>query len=146
MSDMLVNTRAVMFHCNTNDQDKVTPDRFTHYRIISVPFDQLHFGSRDEFIRQRLHMMHTAANDYYVPMTKFLTSEVTDILGFTIICTVNGYICNDCMVAIDDKGFKFKIGWLYSSDAEFIIYKLDESFIDANEIESKYRTPSGRIP
>ena len=146
MSDMLVNTRAVMFHCNTNDQDKVTPDRFTHYRIISVPFDQLHFGSRDEFIRQRLHMMHTTENDYYVPMTKFLTSEVTDILGFTIICTVNGYICNDCMVAIDDKGFKFKIGWLYSSDAEFIIYKLDESFIGVYEIESKYITPSGRIP
>ena len=50
------------------------------------------------------------------------------------------------MVAIDDKGFKFKIGWLYSSDAEFIIYKLDESFIGVYEIESKYITPSGRIP
>lgn len=146
MSDMLVNTHVVMFHCDTNDRNKVVADRFSHYRIISVPFDQLHFGSRDEFIRQRLHMMHTTANDYYVPMTEFLTSDVTKILGFTIICTVNGYICNDCMVAIDDKGFKFKIGWLYSADAEFIIYKLDESFVGVYEVDCKYITGDRRIP
>lgn len=136
MSRNLVNTQAVMFHCSNTNSKNVTPDKFTHYWIIDAPFNQLHFGDRDEFIRQKLHEMHNVASGKYVDMSTFMGSEFSRILGFTIICTVNGYFCNDCKVAIDDKGFKFKVGWPYSSDVEFIIYKLDESVIYSREIPS----------
>lgn len=137
MSRNVVNTHAVMFHCTSNDSENVKPDRFSHYWIIDAPFNQLHFGDRDEFIRQKLHEMHTIETGKYVDMNRFMNSDISDILGFTIICTVNGYFCNDCKIAIDDKGFKFKIGWPYSSDVEFIIYKLDESVIYGQEINSR---------
>lgn len=136
MSRNLINTHAVVARY-TNLDDNVTADRFTHYWIIDVPFEQFHFGERDEFIRQKLHDMHTNENNKYMDMTRFMSNEISKILGFTIICSVNGYFCNDCKVAIDDKGFKFKIGWPYSSDVEFIIYKLDESNIYSKEISSK---------
>lgn len=146
MSRMLVNTQSVMFHCTNMDSDFVSMDKFTHYYIIDIPFNQLHFGDRDEFIRQKLHLMHNTESDHYVPMSKFVTSEISSLLGFTIMCTVNGFICNDCMIAIDDKGFKFKIGWLYSSDVEFIIYKLDESVVYKCEIDASYITNNNTIP
>ena len=111
MSSMLVNTHAVMFHCNNMDRDHVYMDKSAHYYMIDVPFNQLHFGDRDEFIRQKLCKMHTTENEYFIPINEFVMSDISDILGFTILCTVNGFICNDCMIAIDDKGFKFKIGW-----------------------------------
>lgn len=136
MSRNLVNTHAVMFHCSNTDSKNVTPDKFTHYWIIDAPFNQLHFGHRDEFIRQKLHEMHNIANGNYVDISTFTSSEFSKILGFTIICTVNGYFCNDCKIAVDDKGFKFKIGWPYSSDVEFIVYKLDESNIYRCEVPS----------
>lgn len=143
----LVNTHAVMFHCTNNDSSNVTPEKFTHYWIIDAPFNQLHFGDRDEFIRQKLHDMHTTESGRYMDITRFINSEISRILGFTIICTVNGYFSNDCKIAIDDKGFKFKIGWPYSSDVDFIIYKLDESIIFSRELPSKqlYNT-DGIIP
>ena len=127
MSRNLVNTHAVMFHTNNMDKKNVTSDKFTHYRIIEAPFNQLHFGHRDEFIRQKLQEMHSKAFENYVPIDKFNTSEFTKILDFSIICTVNGYFCNDCKVAISDKGFKFKVGWPYASDVDFIVYKLDHA-------------------
>lgn len=135
MSRMMVNTHSVIFKCNNMDKDHVSSDKYSGYYIVDVPFNQLHFGDRDEFIRQRLHKMHTTENDYYVNIDDFITGEFSDILGFTILCTINGFICNDCKVAISDKGFKFKIRWGYSSDVDFIIYKLDEAFICKSEVD-----------
>ena len=145
MSRNLVNTHCVVSRC-TNLDSNVTPDKFTHYWIIDVPFNQFHFGDRDEFIRQRLHEIHTTENDKYLNMSRMMDKDIYNILGFTLICTVNGYICNDCKVAIDDKGFKFKVGWPYSSDVEFIIYKLDESKVISKEIKSKLIYGESIIP
>lgn len=146
MSRMVVNTHAVMCKYNYLDKEHVANERFTHYYIIDAPFNQLHFGDRDEFIRHKLHMMHNTAFGNYVPMETFNTSEVSDILGFTLLCTVNGFICNDCQVAIDDKGFKFKIGWLYSADVDFVIYKLDESVVYKCSIPAQYIINKQIIP
>ena len=138
MGNNMVNTHAVMFHCNNMDKEHVTSESFTHYRIIDAPFNQLHFGHRDEFIRQKIQEMHNISKGNYVSITKFNSVEFTKILGFSIICTVNGYFCNDCMIAIDDKGFKFKIGWPYTSDVDFIVYKLNHSIMVSNKIPFTY--------
>ena len=128
MSRMLVNTHAVMFSCMTTDREHVAADRYSKYYIVDIPFNQLHFGDRDEFIRQQIKKMHTTENELYIPLNEFVTSPYVDILGFTLMCCVNGRICNDCKVAIDDKGFKFKIYWPYDhKQCQFIIYKLDTS-------------------
>lgn len=128
MSRMLVNTHAVMFKCNSTNRNHVSADRFSRYYIIDAPFNQLHFGDRDEFIRQQLQKMHTEENDKYIPLSEFNTSPYTDILGFTLMCCVNGRISNDARVALDDKGFKFKISWPYANKKlDFIVYKLDAS-------------------
>lgn len=133
MGNNMVNTHAVMFHCNNMDKKNVVSESFTHYRIIDAPFNQLHFGHRDEFIRQKLQEMHTVSSGHYVSIDKFNSAQFTEILEFSIICTVNGYFCNDCMVAIDDKGFKFKVGWPYASDVDFIVYKLDHAMMFSNK-------------
>lgn len=146
MGRMMVNTEAMMFRCLSTDKEHVSIDNTADYYIIDVPFNQLHFGDRDEFIRQKLHKMHNTSNNYYMPINDFITNEITSLLGFTIICTVNGFISNDCQVAVDDKGFKFKIRWLYSSTAEFIIYKLDEAFVHKYIIDSSYITNGLTIP
>ena len=129
-----VNTHSVMFKCNNLDKEHVTSDKFTHYYIIDTPFAQLHFGDRDEFIRQKLSQMHNTSSNQYIDISEFSNSEISSILNFTILCTVNGFICNDYKVAVDDKGFKFKVGWTYSSDVEFIIYKLDECSIIRSKV------------
>lgn len=134
MSRNLVNTHAVMFHCNNMTKSNVTSENFTHYRIIDAPFNQLHFGHRDEFIRQKLHEMHNTESGYYIDISRFNSLPISEILGFSIICTVNGYFCNDCKVAVDDKGFKFKVGWPYASDVDFIVYKLDHSKMYQSEV------------
>lgn len=126
MSYNMVNTHAIIFHTDNKDRRNVYSEKFSHYKIIDVPFDQLHFGHRDEFIRQKLQEMHVTANDYYIDIDKFNSSEISDVLDFCILCTVNGYISNDCKIAIDDHGFKFKIGWKSDNDVDFIIYKLDK--------------------
>jgi len=145
MSRNLVNTHAVMFHCTNMDTKNVTAEKFTHYRIIDAPFNQLHFGHRDEFIRQKLQEMHNISNGNYVDMPRFNSTQFTKILDFSIICTVNGYFCNDCKVAIDDKGFKFKVGWPYASDVDFIVYKLDHGRMISNNISPDY-VKKGLIP
>lgn len=128
MSRMLVNTSAIMFKCWNTDKRYVSSDRFSRYYVVEAPFDQLHFGDRDEFIRQQLDKMHTNGNDKFIPLTEFVKSPYTDLLGFTLMCCVNGRISNDCLVAIDDKGFKFKINWPYDyKQCYFVIYKLDAS-------------------
>ena len=138
MGRMSVNTETVMFKCDNMDKEHCAIDKFSHYYIIDAPMNQLHFGDRDEFIRQRLNKMHHTSDDYYMSFDEFIQSDISKILGFSIVCTVNGFISNDCKIAVDDKGFKFKIGWLYSTDCEFIIYKLDESSVSHHTIDSKF--------
>ena len=107
MSNMLVNTHALMFHCTSFDDKYVSYDTVSGYYIIDVPFNQLHFGDRDEFIRQKLQEMYATSKGNYIPLQRFISPEISSLLGFSLLCSVNGYICNDWMVAIDDKGFKF---------------------------------------
>ena len=144
MSYNMVNTHAIMFHTDTNDRQNVIAEKFTHYKIIDAPFDQLHFGHRDEFIRQKLHEMHITENDYYIDIDKFNSPEISDVLDFCILCTVNGYISNDCKVAVDDHGFKFKVGWKSNDPAEFIIYKLDKCRV--HKVIVKARNDMSFIP
>lgn len=137
MSRMVVNTHAVMFKCDGTDREYVSSDKYSNYYIVDAPFNQMHFGDRDEFIRQQLSKMHTNANDKYIPINDFITGPYTDLLGFTIMITVNGKICNDCMVGIDDKGFKFKVRWPSDYKSSYIvIYKLD--FCKVIVMKAKY--------
>ena len=147
MGKMLVNTQSVMFHTKNTDKRNVFSDKSGKYYIVEAPFNQLHFGYRDEFIRQRLHDIHTTENDYYMDINTFNSKYITDVLGFTIMCTVNGMFCNDCKVCIDDKGFKFKIRWSYSTDVDFIIYKLDKCFVREIEVDASMVTSTdNKIP
>lgn len=126
MSRNLVNTHAIIFNTNLTDKKNVSAESFSHYKIIDAPFNQLHFGHRDEFIRQKLHEMHITENNKYLSITEFNNSNISDVLDFCIICSVNGFISNDCFIAIDDHGFKFKVGWKPNDPVEFIVYKLDK--------------------
>ena len=63
MSRMLTNTHNVMYACKSSDKSKVYTDSYTHKFVIEVPFDQMHFGERDEFIRQKLQKMHQTSTD-----------------------------------------------------------------------------------
>lgn len=130
----MVNTHVVIFKTRNTDRKNVSSNG--EYYTIEVPFDQMHFGGRDEFIRQKIHDIHTTENGKYIPFNEFISNDLDDILGFSFLCCINGFICNDCKIAIDDKGFKFKIKWLYSSDVEFIIYKLDTCFVHDIEINA----------
>ena len=138
MGRMTVNTQTVLFKCNNTDSKNCTPDKFSHYYIIEAPMNQMHFGDRDEFIRQRLNKMHHTNDGYYMSMEDFLKSDIVKILGFSFLFTSNGFINNDVKIAFDDKGFKFKIGWLYSADCDFVIYKLDESLVYHSNVDSKH--------
>lgn len=129
MSRMVTNTHNVLFECKNTDAKYVYVDKISQKYIVEVPFMQMHFGERDEFIRQKIQMMHQTSTDYYVPMKDFYDTEVSKILGFTILCTVNGYISNDCEIAMSEKGLRFKIGWTVSNDCTFMIYKLDECYV-----------------
>ena len=142
MGDMTVNTQTVLFQTKNTE---VKSDRSGKYYVIDAPFNQMHFGERDEFIRQRLHQIHTTENQYYVDINDFMSTYISEILGFSILCTVNGYICNDCKIAIDDKGFKFKVRWGYSSDVDFILYKLDHSFVYKVNVDSYTITSAQNI-
>lgn len=135
MSRMLVNTHAVIAHYSCLDKTHVNSYRKDlKYYTVDVPFIQAHFGDRDEIIRQHLQKLYNHQTDYFMPMSEFISYEITKLLGFTFICTVNGMICNDWKVAIDEKGFKFNIAWGKSADVDFIIYKLDEAIIDKTEV------------
>lgn len=127
MGRMLTNTHSSIFHCNSEDSNYVTPDiGNVNYRIVDVPFNQLHFGNRDEFIRQKLEKIHHKAYKNYVYINEFVSDEIQSLLGFSIMITTNGRICNDWYVALSDAGFMFKIGWQYSEPCEFGIFMLDD--------------------
>lgn len=145
MSNMMVNSHAVILSCKSNDKRYVSYDQQSRYHIITVPYAQMHFGDRDEFIRQKLPLIHTKANRHFIPLQEFVSKEIDQILGFSLMVSVNGYICNDCMFAIDEQGFQFKVMWTdgFSDNGkdylEFIIYKLDTvrtHFIDVNKLST----------
>ena len=129
MSRMLVNTHCVIANYRFDDKRHVSHDKYGHYYIVDVPFDQLHFGERDEFVRQKLHAFYETESTYFMPSDRFLSNEISKILGFTVICCTNGFMSDDWSVGISEQGFRFKIGWKYSSDVTFTIYKLDESSV-----------------
>jgi hypothetical protein len=138
MGRMLVNTHATMFCCNLLDREYVAQDADSHYHIIDVPFDQLHFGERDTFIRQQLKEMYRTEANNFVPISRLNAETLSTLLGFSLICCVNGFITNDCYVAMDDRGFRFKIGWMYSSNATFLIYKLDTGGVYVGEVPATW--------
>ena len=131
MSNMLVNSHAIVLHCTSEDKKYVSYDQMSRYYVVDVPFIQMHFGERDEFIRQKLQMMHTKSNGKFIDIQQFVSEEFDKILNFSLVVTVNGYFCNDCKIAIDEHGFKFKIAWTNSASdtgneyLDIIIYKLD---------------------
>lgn len=129
MGNMMVNTHCVIAKYRYDDKKHVSQDKYAHYYIIDVPFAQMHFGERDEFVRQKLHAFYETESRYFMPADRFLSNEISRILGFTIICCTNGYMSDDWYVGISEQGFRFKIGWRYSSDVEFMIMKLDESSV-----------------
>ena len=134
MSRMMVNTHAVISHCTNNDKWCVNPDpKNSKYYIVDVPFNQMHFGDRDEMIRQHLSEVYSRQTGYYMPMDRFDSEEISTILGFSFLCTTNGFICNDWEVAVDDKGFHFRILWGRAYDVAFIIYKLDHCVVSKVE-------------
>lgn len=142
MSGMMVNTHAVLFNCKNTDTRYVHYDSNSNYYIIDVPFDQMHFGERDEFIRQYLHKMHIKESDYFMPLSELSNGKFLSVLGFSIMISLDGYICNDCRIAFDDKGLKFKVRWKKPTNFECIVYKLDTSHlysfsIDYNSFLSK---------
>ena len=136
MSRNVVNTHAIIFNTSVSDKRNVASENFTHYKIIDAPFNQLHFGHRDEFIRQKIHEMHITENDHYIDISDFNKSNISNVLDFCIICSINGYISNDCKIAIDDHGFKFKVGWKSSDKADFIVYKLDRCKMYTTTVKS----------
>ena len=145
MSNMMVNSHAVILSCKSNDKRYVSYDQQSRYHIITVPYAQMHFGDRDEFIRQKLPLIHTKANRHFIPLQEFVSKEIDQILGFSLMVSVNGYICNDCMFAMDEQGFQFKVMWTdgFSDNGkdylEFIIYKLDTvrtHFIDVSKLST----------
>lgn len=141
MGNMMVNTHAVVAKYKHTDKKHVSHDKYGHYYIIDVPFAQLHFGERDEFVRQKLHAFYETESKYFMPSDRFLSDEISKILGFTIICCTNGFMSDDWYVGISEQGFRFKIGWRYSADVEFIVMKLDESCVFDREIETSKISP-----
>ena len=131
MSRMMVNTHTVITHCKSNDRGTIRIDKTdSRYYIVDVPFNQFHFGDRDEMIHHYIDKMFNHRSNYYMPMETLISNELSSVLNCTFICTTNGLINNDWGVAIDDKGFHFRIGWGRPYDFDLIIYKLDEALID----------------
>lgn len=148
MSRMLVNTHAVICSFSNRDNKNVSYDSASNYYIIDVPYDQMHFGERDEFIRQRLHDMHVKSTNKWIHIKDLNSIPIyKNLLDFSILISMNGLICNDCMVAFDDKGMMFKVRWKYSTYFDCIVYKLDTSNIYTFDIDStKLNSASIFIP
>jgi len=134
MSKMMVNTHAVIFHATSLKDPNIHTENLKATHIIDIPYDQMHFGERDEFIRQKLQKMHNSVNRQFISMTEFTSNPFTKILGFTCICTINGKICNDFYIGYDDQGLRFKFTYGGLADAEIMIYKLDNTIVDTFEI------------
>ena len=150
MSSMLVNTHCVVANYKHSDTRHVHHDKYGHYYIVDVPFDQLHFGERDAFIREKLHAFYETENEQYLSSDRFLSDDISSVLGFTIICCTNGFMSDDWYVGIDEKGFRFKIGWKYSADVTLTVYKLDKSrvvdaVVDVSELQNSNVVPYAKL-
>lgn len=126
MGKMLVNTHAVIFHAKSLKDKHIHVDQLSTHYVVDVPYDQMHFGERDEFIRQKLQKMHDSVNKQFIPMTEFHTNEFTKILDFSAICVINGKICNEFAIGFDDHGLRFRFGYGGLPETDIIIYKLDQ--------------------
>lgn len=147
MSRMLVNTHAVIASYWNYDEKHVFHDNSnSRYYIIDVPFDQMHFGDRDRFIRDKLHQMYETESKHYIPADEFLSDQISKTIGFTILCTTNGFLSDDWAVGVDDKGFHFKIGWQRVEDVKFGIYKLDASRVLTCEMNTQQFVSNHTIP
>ena len=137
MSRMVVNTHAVICSFSNRDNKNVSYDSASNYYVIDVPYDQMHFGERDEFIRQRLHDMHVKSTNKWIHINDLNSIPIyKELLEFSILITMDGLICNDCMVAFDDKGMMFKVRWKHSTYFKCIVYKLDTSNVYSFDIDS----------
>ena len=85
MSRMLVNTHCVIANYRFDDKRHVSHDKYGHYYIVDVPFDQLHFGERDEFVRQKLHAFYETESTYFMPSDRFLSNETGCCVTFHLI-------------------------------------------------------------
>ena len=131
MSKSMVNTRAVIYHA-TNLVKMYSKGK---YYFVDIPFDQLRFGTeRDEMIRQKFSSIHDSANERFLDIDEFTLSEYTKLLRCAFIVSINGMICNNVQVALNDHGLKFKIGYTGSNDADLIIYKLDDCKVFKQEL------------
>ena len=127
MGKMLVNTHAVIFYAeNLKDKNIYHTTMSTRY-TVDVPYDQMHFGERDEFIRQKIQKMNDSVNKQFIHISEFTTSGLSDILDCVFVCAINGKICNDFYVGFNDYGFRFQFNYGGVADASVIIYKLDEA-------------------
>ena len=124
MSNMVVNTHVVIGHEKSTNL-KTDPSNYKYY-LVDIPYQQMHFGERDEMIRQQLQNMFKRAEGNYVNVNAFVNDEICGLLDFGLMCTANGLICNDWDVALDDNGLHFRIAWTHPEDAEFIVYKFDK--------------------
>ena len=146
MSRMLVNTHVTIAAYWNYDKKHVYHDKNGHYYVIDVPFDQMHFGDRDRFIRDKLHKMYETESRHFIPSDEFLDDEISKTIGFTILCTTNGFLSDDWAIGVDDKGFHFRIGWKRAEDVKFGIYKLDCSRVLNCTIPVKQFNQNKTIP
>ena len=147
MSEMMVNTHAVIFHAKNLKDKNIYNEKFTSNYIVDIPYDQLHFGPRDEFIRQKLQKMHDSVNKQFIPLDEFTSNPYTKILDFTCLCTINGKICHECSIGFDDHGLLFKFNYGGVFGAEVIIYKLDNTdVIKRSIVKSNLILGIGTLP
>ena len=94
MSNMVVNTHAVIATGRNTDKNITRDPMNTDYYVIDVPYQQLHFGDRDEVIRQQLQNMFARSRNNYLTSTDFINDNLVNLMGFTLICACNGLICH----------------------------------------------------
>ena len=126
MSRSVVNSGLIVFNGGIDDPH-VKSEPSSHFYIINVPYDLINFGDRDNFIRNKLQLMHHSDFDNYVDYEDFVSSDIMKYLDFSFICCSNGFINNNIKVGFDEYGFKFKVGWRYSQSVTFTIYKIKSS-------------------
>ena len=126
MSRSVVNSGLIVFNGGINDPH-VKSEPSSHYYVIDVPYDLINFGDRDNFIRNKLQLMHHSDFDNYVDYEDFVSSDIMKYLDFSFVCCSNGFINNNIKVGFDEYGFKFKVGWRYSQSVTFTIYKIKSS-------------------
>lgn len=126
MSRAVVNSGLIVFNGGINDPH-VKSEQSSHFYIIDVPYDLINFGDRDNFIRNKLQLMHHSDFDNYVDYEDFVSSDIMKYLDFSFVCCSNGFINNNIKVGFDEYGFKFKVGWRYSQSVTFTIYKIKSS-------------------